>query len=474
MYEGVRIEKYAAEGKSIAYIEDKTVFVHQAIPGDVVNLRITKKKKDWQEAHITALVSPSPWRQTPFCSHFGVCGGCKWQMLAYERQVMYKKEQVLAHLRHIAKVSPPSEVAVYPCAQQQFYRNRLEYTFSAKDYIPYVRLQEKRAAISYQPVLGFHAPRVFDKVVGITRCFLMTEAHNDIRNALYHFARQKDYAFYDQKAHTGWLRNLHFRWARTGELMLILVLAYEAETDRKTLLDFLRARFATLITSLYYIINPKKNDAVFDLTPVCYFGAPYITEHLGHLHFQISPKSFFQTNTAQAEQLYRIIDEYIEPHPDKTVYDLYCGTGTIALYIAQGVKSVFGIEIVADAIQDACRNADRNKIANVSFAAGDVLQIEREIRDRALEKAQVIVVNPPRAGLTKEVISLLGVLGAEIIVYTSCNSATLSRDIQMLQDWYRITRLSVVDMFPHTHHTESVVQLKRKDGLGAEGLENNP
>lgn len=452
------IEDYAAQGKTIAHTtEGKVVLVHNAIPGDQAQVRIFKNKKDWAEGKVEQIVVASTRRVEPRCTHFGQCGGCKWQSLRYEDQVFFKAKEVVENLKRIGGVDVPQHINTLPCEQQWFYRNHFEYTFSARRYIPTEQLHQPETNV-FSPCLGFHPPRLFDKVVNIERCFLMDDAHNDLRNRLRAFCIQNGFSFYDQKLHTGWLRNLRIRTNRQGEMLVGVVVAYEHATSQAKILRFFDEFPA--VKHLYWVVNPKKNDSIADLPATVVKGSGTLYETLGRFSFGIDLISFFQTNPAQAERMYSLIREYAFLHaPDNPIiYDLYCGTGTIALCLSEGAKLVIGVEALANAVDNAKKNAQKNHINNVAFVCAD-------LNDKWLldpyPPADVIVVNPPRAGLSPALIRTIERIQAPIIVYVSCNSATQARDLQTLKTDYTLTHVSVVDMFPHTHHVESVIRLQR-------------
>ncbi|MBL7717470.1 MAG: 23S rRNA (uracil(1939)-C(5))-methyltransferase RlmD [Flavipsychrobacter sp.] len=457
----ITINAYAAEGKSIGQLEDgKALFVENAVPGDVVNVRITKSKKNWAEGKVTELVSPSPDRVTPFCQHFGVCGGCKWQMLPYTKQLEYKQQQVHDQLQRIGQVAFPPLQPIVGSPVERYYRNKLEFTFSTQRY----RTNEEIKAAEGEtflpePALGFHAPGLFDKVVPIHTCYLQQEPTNLLLSSLREYTEKHQLPYYDYRKQYGWLRNVILRIARTGEILINLVMHHEDEQNRVGILEHLKATIPG-ITSLHYTINPKMNDSIHDLDVICYHGKPYIEETLEDFRYKISPKSFFQTNTYQAEALYRITREFAGLTGNEVLYDLYCGTGSIGIFCSKKAGKIIGIEMIEDAIKDAKENASMNGLENCTFYAGDVSAICTDEFFAAHGKPDVIITDPPRAGMHEKLVQQLLKMRAPKVVYVSCNPATQARDLQLLDEAYKVTRLQPVDMFPHTHHIENVALLE--------------
>ena len=459
----IKVESYAAEGKSIAHLKDgKVLFLPNAIPGDVIDARILKNKKSYAEGKVLKVVEPAPTRVTPFCEHFGVCGGCKWQMLPYEQQLAYKQQQVTDQLKRIGHVTLPEMEPISGSEVQQYYRNKLEFTFCTHKYKTQEEIDAAEGAILPQePALGFHAPGLFDKVVAINQCYLQPEPSNTILRTLRLYSEQHSLPYYDHRAHTGWLRNVMIRVARTGEVLVNLVFKYEDREQREAILNHLMQEVPA-ITSLHYTINPKVNDTVHDLDVKLYHGKGYIEETLEQFRYMISPKSFFQTNTHQAQNLYSITREFAGLTGEQVLYDLYCGTGSIGIFCSKGAKSVIGIEVVADAIEDAKKNAAMNDLTHCKFYAGDVAAICTDEFFAEHGRPDVIITDPPRAGMHEKLIQQLLSMRAPKIVYVSCNPATQARDLQLLTEAYNITRVRPVDMFPHTHHIENVVLLELK------------
>lgn len=456
------MERYAAEGKSIAHLEDgKTLFVEGAVPGDVVEVLIMKNKKSYSEGKAMKIITPSPDRVIPFCNHFGVCGGCKWQMLPYDKQLEYKQIQVTDQLTRIGHIDLPPINTIIGSEKQQHYRNKLEFTFSE---LSYLTREEIEAAgdgeIKRIPALGFHAPGMFDKVVDIETCYLQPEPTNKIKNLLRKVALENNLPFYDHRKQEGWLRNVIIRVATSGEVMVNLIVKEDRE-ELKMILDTLLKEVPE-ITSLHYTINPKMNDTIYDLKVTTYHGKGYIEEYLEDFRFKISPKSFFQTNTKQGEKLYQITREFAGLTGSEVVYDLYCGTGSIGIFLSKGAKKIIGIEAVPDAIEDAKLNAAWNGLEHCQFYAGDVSDIATDAFFEEHGRPDVIITDPPRAGMHEKLVQTLLRIKAPRVVYVSCNPATQARDLQLLDELYRVVKLQPVDMFPHTHHIENVALLELK------------
>lgn len=459
--ERVVITGIAAEGKAIARVDDKVLFVPFAAPGDVADVMVRKSKSAYLEGVITKLHQPSADRIPPFCKHFGTCGGCKWQHLPYKKQLEFKQRQVTDSLERIGKADL-STVEVLPiigAERTEFYRNKLEFTFSNRRWLSREDIGSGES-ISDMDALGFHVPGYFDKVLDIEKCWLQDDPSNEIRLAVKAYAVEKGIPFYDLRNDTGLLRNLVIRKTPAGEVMVLLVLAGHEEAPRMAMLEFIRSRFPE-ISTLAYIINDKKNSSLSDLEPVIYHGRPYMEEEMDGLRFRIGPNSFFQTNSIQARRLYGVALEFARLEGHELVYDLYTGTGTIAIFLARHAKDVIGIEYMEEAVAHARENAALNGAGNVAFFAGDMAGILNEPFMQRHGYPHVVVTDPPRAGMHPKVIRQLLNTGADRIVYVSCNPATQSRDIEMLSPRYKLTRVQAVDMFPHTHHVESVVVLER-------------
>jgi 23S rRNA (uracil1939-C5)-methyltransferase len=457
----VLVENYAAEGKSLARRDGKVVFIENVVPGDVVDVRLSKNKKDWAEGYPIQFHSYSKERVEPFCQHFGVCGGCQWQMLSYEKQLQYKQQQVFDNLTRIGKIALPEMMPIAGAAEDRFYRNKLEYTFSTKEYLPYGSFDKTDREKSLRNVLGFHAKGFFDKIVNIEKCWLQPEPTNVVRNSLRDFAWKNRLSFYDYREHHGFLRNLQMRICATGEVMANIVFGEDDEAKRTMVMDYLKLNFPE-ITTLVYMINTKKNDSVFDLEPITYTGKGYVVEQLEDFRFKIGPKSFFQTNTKQGERLYQITRDFAELDGNQTVYDLYCGTGSIGIFCSRQAKKVVGVELIEEAVQDARENALLNDMTHGEFVAGDVIDICNDAFFAEHGQPDVIITDPPRAGMHEKLSRKILEINAPLVVYVSCNPATQARDLAILDEKYEVTKVQPVDMFPHTHHIENVVQLKRK------------
>lgn len=458
--ENVEITGVAAEGKSIARVNDMVVFIPYGAPGDVVNIKLDKKKRSYAEAHIVDMVKPSPDRVTPACEHFGVCGGCKWQHIPYESQLRYKRDQVVDALTRIAKVEIPEVNPTLGSKETFCYRNKLEYTFSCKCWITFEDLRSGRE-IADRNALGFHIPGAFDKVLDIKKCWLQDDLSNRIRLFVRQYALAKGYEFYDIKAQQGLMRTLMVRIASTGEVMLIVVSARPEQEKIDDLMGAIAAEFPE-ITSLLYVVNQKVNDTIADQEVITYRGRDYINEEMEGLQFRIGPKSFYQTNSLQAYELYKVARRMACLKPDDLVYDLYTGTGTIANFVARQVKKVVGIEYVPEAIADAKLNSEVNGIDNTIFFAGDMKDV---LTDGFIEehgRPDVMIIDPPRAGMHEDVVNVILNARPERIVYVSCNPATQARDLALMDSLYRVEEVQPVDMFPHTHHVENVVRMTRR------------
>jgi 23S rRNA (uracil1939-C5)-methyltransferase len=457
--EDLEIIDAGGEGKAVGKNEGLTVFVPFAVPGDIVDVEVFKKKKGYAEARILNIKTKSPHRIEPKCAHFGLCGGCKWQILDYKTQLKFKQKQVEDCFRHLGKFEFPPILPIIPSKNQYEYRNKLEYTFSHLRWLDDEDMHLRDAGnVLETKGLGFHIPGKFDKVLNIKHCSLQAEPSNEIRNCVQQFATEHDISFYNIRNHEGILRNLIIRNNKKNEIMIILSVT-DMNDKTKLLLNFLIDRFPQ-ISSLFYVINTKLNDSISDLEPVLYAGAPHISETMEELQFIIGPLSFFQTNSIQALELYKVARDFAQISPKDIVYDLYTGTGTIALFVAKQAQKVIGIEYVEAAIEDAKFNAQQNRITNTEFIAGDM---KNELCRGAVLCAppDVIITDPPRAGMHPDVIARLLEIAPPRIVYISCNPATQARDITELAKKYAVTKVQPVDMFPHTHHVENVVLLSQ-------------
>jgi len=458
---GITMENYAAEGKSLARVDGKAVFVDRTIPGDVVDVFLYKNKKDFAEGWPLEILKPSPDRIEPFCRHFGMCGGCQWQMLPYQKQLAFKEKQVYDQLTRIGQVQSHEWIPIAGATQTTEYRNKIEYTFATRRYLSDEEVKNPDISLEV-PSDSFHAKGIFDKVVPIIHCHLQAEPTNLIRETLKAKTIAMDMPFYDIKLHTGWLRNVQIRLCTTGQLMVNVMLGYDNPKVQKELLDHL-LETVPAITTLYYTINQKWNDSIYDLQPTLYYGPKHATEMLENYKFLIGPKSFFQTNTRQGERLYQITRDFAELDGSQTVYDLYCGTGSIGIFVSGAAKKVIGVELIPEAIHDAEENAAINGLAHCSFFAGDVIKICDDVFFATHGKPDVIITDPPRAGMHADLVQKILDMEAPTVVYVSCNPATQARDLKLLQSKYDVMKSQAVDMFPHTHHIENVVQLKLKN-----------
>jgi 23S rRNA (uracil1939-C5)-methyltransferase len=454
----LEITDLADEGKSVARHEGLVVFVKGAVPGDIADVRITKRKKNFLEGKIENIIKPSDDRRKPFCRHFGICGGCKWQHLDYKAQLFFKQKQVEDSLSHIAGLDTAGIVLpIIGCDNPQYYRNKLEFTFSDRRFLTD---EDDFDAPKELNGLGFHIPRRFDKVLDIHECYLQREPSNAIRNEIRSFALENKLEFFNLRQQQGFLRNIIIRSTR-DELMLIVIFFHEDEIMRQAILDHISSSFPD-ITSLMYVINPKKNDTITDLKIELYKGNPFIIERMEELSFKVSPVSFFQTNSEQALRLYRTVREYAGLSGKETVYDLYTGTGSIANFIAAESGRVIGIEFLDSAIADARENSERNGIVNTSFYAGDMMKILNDAFVQTHGRPDVVITDPPRAGMHNDVVSQLLNILPEKIVYVSCNPSTQARDISILKEKYMLVKSQPVDMFPHTQHVENVALLEKR------------
>jgi 23S rRNA (uracil1939-C5)-methyltransferase len=448
---------YAAEGKCLAKHEGKVIFMENAVPGDIVSVRITKNKKDWAEGQVIRITGFSSERIQPFCKHFGACGGCQWQMLPYEKQLAYKQDQVLQSLKRIGKLELPEIRPILGSERTTHYRNKLEYTFSNRRYLLREELADPQIS-AMQNAAGFHARGIFDKVVDVDTCYLQDEPTNAIRKEIKKWAIGNNVSFYDILRHEGFLRNVQVRLCRTGEMMVNIVFGYSDEPLQKALLEQLQIQFPS-ITTLLYTINPQWNDSLNELQPQVFSGKGYVIEKLENFSFKIGPKSFFQTNTAQAERLYQTVREFAALKGTETIYDLYCGTGSIGIFLSNQARKIVGIEQVPEAISDAKENALLNQVRHAAFFTGDVTTICNDSFFEINGRPDLIISDPPRAGMSDKLVAKLLEITAEKIVYVSCNPATQARDLQLLSEKYQISAVQPVDMFPHTLHIENVTAL---------------
>lgn len=472
MLQAVTITDVAAEGKALARVDDLVVFVPFAAPGDVVDIQLTKKKQHYAEGYVVQLITPSVVREEPFCRHFGVCGGCKWQHLPYQAQLTHKHKQVCDALERIGKQTlPPRQEGhllevkdltegTYPIigsARTRHYRNKLEFTFSDARWMSKEEMNTGET-ITNRNALGFHIPGMFDKVLDIDQCWLQAEPSNEIRLAVKAFCEAHDLAFFNLRRQEGLMRNLIIRTSSTGELMVIVVFFKDLKQEREALLQHLSDTFPT-ITSLMYVVNEKCNDSLSDQEVVLFCGKDHMMERMEELSFKVGPKSFYQTNSDQAYVLYQVARKLAGLTGDELVYDLYTGTGTIAQFLAKSCKQVIGVEYVQEAIDDALINASLNNLTNTRFFAGDMKDVLTPAFVEEHGHPDVIVTDPPRAGMHEDVVKTILMAAPKRIVYVSCNPATQARDLALLNDAYRLAVVQPVDLFPHTQHVENVALL---------------
>lgn len=460
LLESVPITDVAAEGKAIAKVDGMAVFVPYAVPGDVVDLQLTRKKNNYAEGRVVRFEKYSETRITPFCSHFGVCGGCKWQQLPYSEQLKYKQKQVQDNLERIGKIDLPEITPILGAPKDIFYRNKLEFTFSNKRWLTEEEINSDRE-FTRMNALGFHIPGMFDKVLDIDKCWLMDDLANQIRNSIRNFCLEQGYSFFDLRNQQGLMRTLMIRNSSIGEWMVVVVFYEEDVEKREKLMNFISGRFPQ-IDSLLYIVNQKANDTITDQEVITWSGRDHIFEEMEGLKFRIGPKSFYQTNSEQAYHLYEVARSFAQLKGDELVYDLYTGTGTIANFVARHAKEVIGIEYVEEAIADAKINSAINHIENIRFYAGDMKDVLTAGFIAEHGHPDVIITDPPRAGMHEDVVNAILLAEPQRIVYVSCNPATQARDLNLLDSKYRVTRVQPVDMFPHTHHVENVVLLEKK------------
>jgi 23S rRNA (uracil1939-C5)-methyltransferase len=451
------ITGFANEGRSIAHVDGKVIFVKGAVPGDVVNVRVLKNKSDYIEAEVAEVVRQSADRQQPFCPHFGPCGGCQWQHMRYAAQLAYKEAAVFDTLERVGKVRIQQKLSIVGADQDRYYRNKLEFTFSHREWLPADLFQSKIAA-AHPPALGYHLPGAFDRVFDVKTCYLQPHLSDRIRLAIREFTLEHGYDYFDLRKQTGLMRNVIIRMTTTGEVMVVVIFTSDEKEKISALLEYLICQFPE-ITSLLYVLNSKKNDSIYNLKVFKYYGNDVLRERIGELSFRISAQSFFQTNTRQAEKLYDCVKRFAALNGDEIVYDLYTGTGSIALYLADSCKKVIGIEQLDQAIIDAKINAIINDISNVSFYTSDIGKTLNNSFVNQHGQPDVVITDPPRAGMPGTVISEILKMLPPKIVYVSCNVATQARDLQLLSEKYTIERSQAFDLFPQTHHVENVVEL---------------
>lgn len=458
LLENIEIESVAAEGKAVAHVDGMVVFAPCCVPGDRVDLQVTRRKHSFMEARVARVVEPSPVRCAARCRHYGVCGGCKWQILPYSEQLRWKQRQVEDCLVRIGKVALPAIEPVLGSDAEYGYRNKLEFTFADHRWLTPEQMRDR---VPFEPGLGFHIPNCFDKVLDITECHLMPELNNRLRNRVRDYALSAGMTFYNEHTHEGQLRTLILRMNAAGEAMVVMVLGEDMDEKGRGLMEMIRTEFAEVV-SLWYCVNRKMNDTIGDQELVLYAGRDHLVERMEGLRFKVGPKSFYQTNTVQAQRLYETAREFAGLTGGETVYDLYTGTGTIAQFVAGRAKRVIGIEYVSEAIDDARANAAVNGLDNVRFFAGDMKDILTRDFVRGQGRPDVVITDPPRAGMHGDVVEVLLAAEPDRIVYVSCNPATQARDISLLSVRYDVARVRPVDMFPQTQHVENVVLLTRR------------
>ncbi|MEO9477580.1 MAG: 23S rRNA (uracil(1939)-C(5))-methyltransferase RlmD [Cyclobacteriaceae bacterium] len=454
--EKLEISGVSAEGKSIGKQDGKVYFIAQGAPGDIVDIRITGRRKKFFEGQIIHFHEKSADRTEPFCQHFGTCGGCKWQHIGYKSQTAHKQQHVEDNLRKISGLDLPDVMPIIGSSETQFYRNKLEFTFSNNRWL--TREEIESGEEFSRNALGFHIPKRFDKILDIEKCWLQADPSNQIRLAVGEYAEKNGLPFFDIRNQEGLLRNLIIRTSTTGDLMVLVQFYYDCE-EVKALMEFLKTEFPQ-ITSLQYIINGKGNETFYDLPVHLFHGDEYITEEMEGLKFRIGPKSFYQTNSKQAYELYKVTRDFAGLTGDEVVYDLYTGTGTIANFVAKKAKKVVGVESVAEAIEDAKKNSALNSIENTTFLAGDMKDMFTDEFVNTHGQPDVIITDPPRAGMHQKVVEVLNRIKPQKLVYVSCNPATQARDLELLSESFEVQKIQPVDMFPQTHHVENVVLLK--------------
>lgn len=461
IFEKLEVTDAGAKGKSIARAPDgKVIFINNAVPGDIADIQTTKKKRSFYEGTAVDFHKLSDKRVEPVCRHFGTCGGCKWQFMGYEHQLFYKQQEVENNLRRLGKIELPEMTPILGSKDIYFYRNKMEFSFSDSRWLTLAEIQSNQE-FDNKNALGFHIPGMWDKILDIEKCHLQADPSNDIRNSVKEFANSNGLSFFNTREQTGLLRTLMIRTSSNGELMVVVQFFMDDKIKRELLLDFLGNKFPE-ITSLQYVINSKGNDTIYDQEVICYKGRDHIFEEMEGLRFKINAKSFYQTNSEQAYQLYKITRDFAQLTGDELVYDLYTGTGTIAQFISRNAGKVVGIEAVPVAIEDAKENAKRNNIENTEYFAGDMKKVFTKDFIDQHGQPDVIITDPPRDGMHKDVIAqIIGILPKRI-VYVSCNSATQARDLALMDEHYKVTKVQPVDMFPQTFHVENVVCLERR------------
>lgn len=461
VFENVEVLDAGAKGVSVAKAPDgKIILIPNVVPGDVVDVQTFKKRKAYFEGKAIAFHKLSPQRVEPVCQHFGACGGCKWQNMGYEFQLGYKHQEVENNLKRIGKIELPQFEPILGSKEQFFYRNKMEFSFSNARWLTDDEIKSGEE-LGKENALGFHIPKMWDKILDIKKCYLQQDPSNALRNEIRDFANENGLEFFNPRENTGLLRTLMIRTASTGEIMVLIQFFKEDKKKRELLLDFLKDRFPE-ITSLQYVINSKLNDTIYDQNVICYHGRDYILEEMEGLKFSINAKSFYQTNSDQAYELYSITRDFAGLTGNELVYDLYTGTGTIAQFVSKNAKKVIGVEAVPEAIADAKVNAERNNITNCEFFVGDMKNVFNDAFIEQHGQPDVIITDPPRDGMHKDVVEQILKIAPERVVYVSCNSATQARDLALMDEMYKVVRVRPVDMFPQTHHVENVVLLEKK------------
>ena len=462
IFENIRVLDAGAKGVSVAKApEGQVIFIPNVVPGDVVDVQTLKKRKSYFEGKAIKFHSYSENRIEPVCQHFGACGGCKWQNMNYTQQLFYKNQEVYNNLKRIGKIELPDFEPILGSEKQYFYRNKMEFGFSDTRWLNETEIKSEDQSLSKKPALGFHIPRMWDKILDIEKCYLQEDPSNAIRNEVRRFATQNDMTFFNARNHEGLLRTLMIRTASTGEIMVLVQFFHEDKPKRELLLNHIAEQFSQ-ITSLQYVINSKANDTLYDQNIRLFKGRDYILEEMEGLYFSINAKSFYQTNSDQAYELYKITRDFAGLTGNELVYDLYTGTGTIAQFVSKNAKKVIGVEAVPEAITDAKENAKRNNITNCEFYVGDMKNVFNDDFIALHGQPDVVITDPPRDGMHKDVVEQLIKIGADKIVYVSCNSATQARDLALMDEHYKVKRVRPVDMFPQTHHVENVVLLVKR------------
>ncbi|WP_010253084.1 23S rRNA (uracil(1939)-C(5))-methyltransferase RlmD [Myroides injenensis] len=461
VFENVEVLDAGAKGVSVAKASDgKVIFIPNVVPGDVIDVQTVKKRKAYYEGRAIKFHKLSDHRIEPVCQHFGACGGCKWQNMKYSQQLFYKNQEVYNNLKRIGKIELPEFEPILGSEETLFYRNKMEFSFSNARWLTPEEVASGEE-MGKENALGFHIPKMWDKILDIKKCHLQQDPSNDIRNEIRRFANENGLSFFNPREQEGLLRTLMIRTASTGEVMVLIQFFYDDKAKRELLLDFLAERFP-MITSLQYVVNGKANDTIYDQDVVLYKGRDYILEEMEGLKFSINAKSFYQTNSAQAYELYKITREYAGLTGNELVYDLYTGTGTIAQFVSKAAKKVIGVEAVPEAIEDAKINAERNNITNCDFFVGDMKNVFNDDFIKTHGQPDVIITDPPRDGMHKDVVDMILKIAPKRVVYVSCNSATQARDLSLMDEKYKVIKVRPVDMFPQTHHVENVVLLELK------------